>query len=405
MRFGILAIGNEILEGIVEDRNSRKISDFFSLFDLTFYEKMEVRDDVDLIAKSLEFFSGFVDIVVTTGGLGPTDDDLTREGVAKFLQVELEFKEEIWEDILSKLSIRKVTPKESHKKMAFVPKGALPIRNPLGLAWGFVVKGNPIVISLPGVSRELEAMLEEIPRMLNLTKKNTRLKTFKIIGLRESEVNEITRDLLNPLDVKWGTLIREPEIWIRVHGDSKMVEFAEMLLEKAFGINLYGKDNDSLELLVGKILADNNLTISTCESCTGGLIASMITDVPGSSVYFKGSIVAYHESAKTSILGIEHSLIDRYTVYSREVAQKMATNVRKIFGTDIGISTTGIAGPTGGNENNPVGRVYIGFSMEDEVDVVVYNFHYDRIKNKVSFAKTALDVVRRKLIAKGLYRR
>ncbi len=402
VRFAVCAIGSEILDGIVEERNSRRIADFLSAYGCNFFEKVEVRDDIDSIVAVFELLSGFVDLIVTTGGLGPTEDDLTREAIAKFYGIPLRFDESLWNVIVGKIRERGREPKESHRRMAYVPEGAILIDNPWGLACGIVVKGKPILVALPGVPRELEAMLEKVPMILGFERTDYLVKTVKIIGMRESEVNEIARDILKPFAIKWGTVIKEPEVWIRLEGKGGIIRVVTDTLRKAFGINLYGEDGDTIEAVVGRLLVENGLSIATCESATGGLVASLITDVSGSSNYFKGSIVAYTEEAKIKVAGVPESIIEKYTVYSHEVARLMAKRVREIFGADIGVSTTGIAGPTGGDDLNPVGRIYIGLSTAHSLDSYSFDFHYDRVKNKVAFAKTALDIVRRGIIAKGI---
>lgn len=402
IRFAVCAIGSEILDGIVEERNSRRIADFLSAYGCNFFEKVEVRDDIDSIVAVFELLAGFVDLIVTTGGLGPTEDDLTREAIAKFYGIPLRFDESLWDVIVRKIRERGREPKESHKRMAYVPEGAILIDNPWGLACGIVVKRKPILVALPGVPRELEAMLEKIPMILDFKKSDYLVKTIKIIGMRESEVNEIARDILKPFAVKWGTVIKEPEVWIRLEGEGSIVRVITDTLKKAFGINLYGEDGDTIEAILGRLLLEGGFTIATCESATGGLVANLITDVSGSSNYFKGSIVAYTEEAKVKVVGIPRDIIEEHTVYSHEVARLMAKNVREIFGADVGVSTTGIAGPTGGDDTNPVGRVYIGLSTPWGLDSYSFDFHYDRAKNKLAFAKTALDIVRREIIAKGI---
>ncbi|MGB9668540.1 MAG: CinA family nicotinamide mononucleotide deamidase-related protein [Thermosulfidibacteraceae bacterium] len=401
LKFAIVAIGSEILDGIVEERNSRRIAEFLSNYNCEYFEKVEVRDDIDQILAVFELLTNFVDVVITTGGLGPTEDDLTREAISKFLKIPLKFNEEIWVNIVAKIEKRGRTPRESHKRMAYLPEGAIILDNPLGLANGFVVKSKPVFVALPGVPREMEVMLEGIPSIIGLERSDRKTRLIKVIGLRESEVNEVVRDIVKPFAIKWGSVIKEPEVWIRLEGESKVIDVVRNVLKEALGENVYGEDEDTLESVIGNLLNTLGLTVATCESATGGLIANLITDVSGSSNYFKGSIVAYTEEVKVNVVGVPVEMIERHSVYSYEVARIMARRVREIFKADIGISSTGIAGPTGGSEENPVGRIYIGLSMGDRDESYSFDFHYDRIKNKLSFAKTALDLLRRRLIAKS----
>lgn len=400
MQIGVLVIGDEIVDGIIEDTNGPYISRFLSMFGLQVVEKIEVRDDEKLIKEALNFLATVCSGVFVCGGLGPTEDDRTREAVSAFLRKKLIFDEKTWENIKRKLAERGREPLPTHKRMAYIPEEAVVFQNPVGLAPAFLCeKGEKFVAALPGVPRELKALLPEVCKHLFMKKGDEMLKIFKTVGLKESQVNELAREALAGLNVKWGTVLKDAEVWINVKLNRKELELVSSRLKEVFGLYLYGEDEETLEALVGKLLKQEGLTLSVAESCTGGLLANLITNVSGSSDYFKGGVVSYLEEIKAKVLKVREEDIEKYTVYSHEVAKQMAEGVRELMESDIALSTTGIAGPTGGTPENPVGTVYIGISSrEGFTRTFRFNFNYDRLGNKMAFAKAALDILRRYLV-------
>jgi nicotinamide-nucleotide amidase len=256
-----------------------------------------------------------------------------------------------------------------------------------------------VVVALPGVPRELRELSSLVLQRLVGEKKMAGLvKIFKVFGLKESEVNALAKEILTAFSVKWGTVIKDGEVWVRVKADPSQMELIEKQVRKALGDNLFGVDDETLEVVVGRLLREKGLSLATAESCTGGLLANYITNVSGSSDYFRGGVVAYLEEIKASVLGVSWDSIRRFTVYSHEVAQEMAQGVRELMKSDIGLSTTGIAGPTGGTPEKPVGLVYVGLATKEGINSFEFRFNFDRIGNKRAFAKAALDVLRRHLI-------
>ncbi len=400
LQVSILIIGDEILDGLIADANGPYISKFLSLFGSQVIEKVEVRDDKNLIKEALEFLLSFSQGVFVCGGLGPTEDDVTREAISEYLGVDPVFREDIWADIKEKLLRRGREPLSSHRKMAYVPRKAVVFLNPVGLAPAFVCEYEGKFIAVfPGVPRELKALFPKVCSFLFMRGGGKMIKVFKTVGLKESEVNERIREVLAGINVKWGTLIKDGEIWINVKAEKDALELVSKRLKSAFGLFIYGEDEDTLEALIGRLLKERGMSLSVAESCTGGLLANLITNVSGSSDYFKGGVVSYLEETKHKVLGVKWEDIKRYTVYSHEVARQMAEGVRRLMGSSVSISTTGVAGPTGGTEDNPVGTVYIGIATPEFVKSFRFNFNYDRLGNKMAFAKMALDILRRYLLA------
>ncbi len=399
MQVGVLIIGDEILDGLIEDSNGPYISRFLSMFGSEVMEKIEVRDDEKLILESLNFLISFCEGVFLCGGLGPTEDDKTREAIASFTNRKLVFDEKVWNYIETKLKERGREPLPAHKKMAYVPEGAVIFENSVGLAPAFLCeKEGKFIIALPGVPQELKTFLPQICNYLFMKRGDKMLKIFKTFGLKESQVNELAKKALSGLDIKWGTILKDSEVWINVKLDKNDLDLVNSRLKETFGLYLYGEDDETLEGLIGKLLKKEGLTLSVAESCTGGLLSNLITNISGSSDYFKGGVVSYLEEIKNRVLQVKEEDIKKYTVYSHEVAKQMAEGVRKLMNSDISLSTTGIAGPTGGTPENPVGTVYVGISTNEFTRSFRFNFNYDRLGNKMAFAKAALDILRRYLI-------
>ena len=399
MRFSLLFVGDEVVEGLVENTNLSVARAELALWGISVDEVMEVRDDDSMIAEALRFLLSYSQGVLVSGGLGPTEDDLTREAVAGALNRRLVFVKEIWEDIEAKLRARGVPVREGHRKMALIPDGARYVLNPVGLAPAFWIDvEGKVVVALPAVPWEFRVLLRQVLPLVSREGETMVRRVFKFFGVKESELNSVARELLSPYPVKWGTVVDCGEVWLNVKGEPKVLEQIDRILRRRFGELMFGTDDDTLGSVVGGLLREAGLTLSVAESCTGGLLASMVTDVSGSSDYFRGGVVAYLEEVKASVLGVSWDSIRSYTVYSHQVAKEMASGVRALMGSDIGLSTTGIAGPTGGTPDKPVGLVYVGFATDDSLQSFEYRYSYDRIGNKRAFAKSALDVLRRYLL-------
>ncbi len=388
------------MDGIIPNTNAEYIKRELQNWGIAVAETAEVRDDLEMIAHTLDFLFLFSNCVIVCGGLGPTEDDVTREAVAKALGVRLVFNEDLWSLIKSRIESRGRGIRKEHEKMAFVYEEGGYIENPVGLAPAlWVRKGERLVLLLPGVPEELRQLLPlAVKSLFKARGDGMEFRIFKTVGLRESDVNSAAREALSGLDVRWGTVIRDGEVWLNVKAGSGIMEMVEKRLREALGENLYGCDEETLEALVGKMLREKGLTLSTAESCTGGLLANLITNISGSSDYFKGGVVSYLEEVKVKLLGVSWESVKEHTVYSHEVAKEMALGVKRLTGSDVSLSTTGIAGPTGELPGKPVGIVYVGLAHDSEVESFEFRFNYDRKGNKMAFAKAALDVLRRYLL-------
>lgn len=406
MKAIVISVGDELLSGRTLNTNLKTIAEFLGRFGIEILRDCTVRDDQEEIVKSIREALKDADVVIVSGGLGITVDDLTRESIAKAAGVELVFDEKLYKEIERKMIERGVNITEVHKNYGYVPKGFDLIKNDFGLAPGYFGKiDGKILLVLPGPPHELRNVLENASeKFANLSSANILIKTVKTFGLKESDIVEILK-----YDIKFLTPIGfypivpgMIDLKLTLKGENveklqeEMTKKVEILKEK-LGDSIYGYDSDTLQSVVGKILREKGLTIATSESCTGGLVANLITDVPGSSDYFKGGVVSYWNEVKHNILGVSEVILQHLGAVSEPVAVMMAEGVRNLLETDIGLSTTGIAGPTGGTPEKPVGLVFMGVSVQGKTSVIKRIFKGDRLMVKKQAALTVLNLVRLKL--------
>ena len=405
----IVSIGNEILNGEVVDTNIGFLSRQLLGLGIKVAGAYTAADDVEKIARSLRLASEEGDIILATGGLGPTDDDVTREALAEVLGVELRFDEGLCETIREFFASRGRQMVEKNKVQAFVPEGAEPLANELGTAPGiWAKKGEKVFAVMPGVPAEMEVMFEKnVVGRLRAMAANQAIFIRKLMcfGTGESNIAEVLGDLM-----KRG---RNPEInstascgVITLHivatgADEaearRMAGEDEALLREKLGNTIYGVDGETLGEVVGKELARLGKTIATAESCTGGLVAKLLTDVPGASGYFSYGWVTYGNEAKMSELGVDEQIIVRYGAASEEVASAMASAAREKARSDFGIGISGIAGPTGGSEGKPIGLVYISVCSDNMCDTERFIFSHGRQSVRLRAAQTALNMLRLRL--------
>ena len=412
MKAEIITIGDEILSGLTLNTNAAFIGDLLSQNHINITASVVVGDNENDILEAFREAFEKNDLILVTGGLGPTHDDLTLDCIVKFFNTELVKSEEVLRDIhkIFAKRNREVTP--ANESQAMVPKIADVIRNYNGTAPGtWIEKDGKIFVSMPGVPFEMQEMMTGyvIPRLIEekLEKKNNRItKSLLTTGIPESYLFERLGDLEDLLQgnvmaflpSQFGVRLR-----ITVDGESRedaqnKLSRIEQKIRTKVGQYIYGTDNDTLEEVVGKLLKERGLTIATAESCTGGLISSRITNVPGSSQYFERGIVSYSNGAKVELLKIDEDMIDKYGAVSFEVARLMAEGVKAVSGTDIGLAVTGIMGPGGATFNKPVGLVYIGYCDEKMCTAREFRFGDDRLRNKDKTAQAALDMLRRKIL-------
>ena len=372
----ILSIGTELLLGNIINTNAQWISEQLSLLGLNHFRQSTVGDNCYRIIKVIQEISKRSNLLITTGGLGPTPDDLTTEAIAKSFNVSLFERPYLWHEIKQKLANSKLDDNSSSlRKQCFFPKNAQIINNPRGTAPGMIwepIKGFTI-LTFPGVPSEMKTMWEETA--LKFIQKEFSesysffSKTLKFSGIGESSVTEKITDLLNLKNPTVAPYANLGEVKLRITAKAKSeVEAKDIIkpvkerLNKEFSEFIFGEDEDNLPSVLIKELAKRNQTIVFAESCTGGLLSSSITSIPGSSQVFQGSIVSYSNELKNSLLNITEEQLVKYGAVSQEVCETMAINVRKKLRADWGIAISGIAGPKGGNQEKPVGLVYISIS-------------------------------------------
>ncbi|MBF8302723.1 MAG: CinA-like protein [Candidatus Dadabacteria bacterium] len=407
MKIEIITTGDEIMSGVTLDTNFHWAAEkLMSLgFDLRFHTS--VGDDEEAIIEALRTAKRRSQAVIVSGGLGPTPDDLTAEVASRFFGIPLELNDDALQMIEERFKEQGRKLLEINKKQAYMPKGSQILKNFWGTAPGFQCEKDSVVFFfLPGVPKEFKAMLEEyvIPELDKRTLGRNKFKSrmVKTFGLRESEVAERLKGIERE-GVKIGYRPNFPEIHIRVSGYGDTEEKAEKMVSEVIedivfrlGEYVFSTEGETLEEVVGKLLSRNRLTLALAESCTGGLVAHRVTNVSGSSNYFERGIVSYSNESKVEVLGVPKELIESFGAVSKEVVEAMAEGVRKLAKADIGVSISGIAGPTGGTPTKPVGTVFIGISHEKKgTSSQRFQFKGTREEIKLIASEVVLDRIRK----------
>jgi len=405
----IVSIGNELLSGQTVDTNAAYLSGKLLSIGMPVVSSYTVADDIDSIVRALNLASGDADVVLVTGGLGPTDDDLTRQGFSKLLGTELQLQNELLERIQGFFSRRNLQMPEKAKIQAYMPAGAKALANNLGTAPGIMaqIKGKWF-IAMPGVPSEMKQMFEEsvFTELKQLAcEQAVVVRKLKCFGTAESKITELLGGLCqrgrNPLincTAQYGVITLQIIATAKDKDKAQqMAEKDEKLLTGLLGELVYGRGEQTLAEVVGKKLAQQKKTIAVAESCTGGCLAKLLTDIHGASRYFTYGWVTYSNIAKTSELGIEADLIEKHGAVSEQVARAMAQGARKRAGTDFAIGITGIAGPTGASEQKPIGLVYINVDSNKSCETKRFIISGDRDSIRFQAAQTALNMLRLKL--------
>ena len=380
MKAGIFLVGTELLNGATIDTNSIYIAEELNKYGIEIEFKMTVRDVMSEITKALTYAKKNVDLVILTGGLGPTDDDITKEAMAKFLKKKLVVDEKEKQELLKKYKAYK-NPNKTNFKEVEKPEGAVSFKNDVGIAPAVYIDG---MVAFPGFPNELKNMF---PKFLKYYVKENNLKSQIYIkdiityGIGESVLETTVKDLFTEGDIFYEFLVKDYGTLIRLQTKIENKKNVAKIVKKLYNrISefIIGEDNDRIENTIYEYLnsGKNSLTISTAESCTGGMVASKLIEVPGISENFIESIVSYSNEAKIKRLKVKKETLEKYGAVSEEVAREMLAGLK----TDVGISTTGIAGPGGGTKDKPVGLVYIGIKVKDEVKVFKRELKGDRNK-------------------------
>jgi nicotinamide-nucleotide amidase len=401
----ILSTGDELTTGKVVDTNSTFIADRLFGAGVKVASVLKVGDDREKLLWALHQARELGDLVIGTGGLGPTADDLTTELVAEFLDCKLRLDENVAAALKSRFVERGFTWTENNLKQALFPEGATILPNPLGTAPGFLASlgESKSLIWLSGVPREMTAMFDATVMPWIEAQKGQEAKllaaTFKIYGLTESKLD----DLVKPLDLgahaKLSFRAHFPDLTLRltVSGAAKQQEsFAKLRAEiwAILGTYIYAEGDVTLEEVVGKILLERNRTLALAESCTGGLISHRITRIAGSSAYYIGGAVTYANDAKMLFLGVQPTTLEKHGAVSEQTALEMSRGMRERTGAAIALSVTGIAGPTGGSPEKPVGTVWISIATDQRHESRQFQFHGDRERIILGTAQAALNWLR-----------
>jgi len=408
----ILTIGDELLRGEIVDTNKSFLSDRLLRFDVETRFHSSVCDDPADMTDAFRRAASRADVVIVSGGLGPTRDDITLEVLAHTFGRELRRHEPSLAAIrafFERLG-REMSP--SNEKQALLPAGAEVLPNPVGTAPGCMLEvERSVFFCLPGVPRELVRMLDEevLPRLALLLRpagagvmRATLLRTF---GMGESTLEDELKDLAREEGVALGFRTAFPDNYLRPVARGATEAEASARLERVceairarLGPLIYGRDDETLELAVGLLLTQQRLTLAVAESCTGGLLAQRISSVPGASRYFQGGVVAYANDAKRDLLGVPDALLAVHGAVSAPVARALAEGARARLGADLAVATTGISGPDGGTAEKPVGLVFVGFADARGSDAYEFLFPFDRERHRLVTSQVALDWVRRALL-------
>ncbi len=412
MRAELISTGTELLLGQIVNTNAQFIGQRLAKLGIDVFFQTTVGDNETRLRETVQTAMGRADLIIVTGGLGPTSDDLTRETIAGLLGLELVMDEESLAHIRNFFEVRGRTMPQINTKQALNLAGAVIIPNRIGTAPGSIVEyeGKSIVI-LPGPPVEMRPMfLETVEEYLRKKTGTDRAvivsRVIKIMGIGESSVEECIRDLVDKqVNPTIAFLAPKGEVYIRLTAKAasedearRVINGVEAEIRERLGEYIYGTDDDTPEGVVAGLLNKCGLTAATAESCTGGLIASRLTDIPGVSENFLCGFITYSNEAKVNILGVSRKTLGKYGAVSEQTALEMAAGARKAGGTDVAVSVTGIAGPGGGTPEKPVGQVYIAIAGEKTAYAVKNLFTGDREVIRWQSANVALNMLRRYLL-------
>jgi nicotinamide-nucleotide amidase len=405
MKLAILTIGDEILSGYTLNTNAAWIGQQLLKIGADVNTQLTISDNKEEIIKYLKYFTSekYTHIIVT-GGLGPTHDDVTPSAFYKYFDAKPIFDEKYWEWLKVRFAKRNIKIPEKNRNQAMRPDIGNVIENPKGSARGLYFDHDGIkYFALPGVPAEMKGMMESgiIPIIQEDFSNDIFVKTIRLIGMGESAVAENIEHIIKKYNqkIKVAFLPQLSRVDIRLFSkDTKLLDKFINGTKKILAEKIYGYDEDTLEDAVAKLLINYNMTIATGESCTGGLLAHRLTNVSGSSKYLQGGVVSYSNEVKIAKVGVKEETLIAHGAVSEQTAGEMAVGIQKKFNTDVGIGITGIAGPTGGTDEKPVGLVYIGLAIREKLIVKRFLFLKDRKANKLLSSQTALNMLRLELL-------
>lgn len=411
MNAEIISIGSEHLLGEIINTDAPYLCQRLSTLGIEIERQITIGDDKKGIASSLEEALRRVKMVITIGGLGPTPDDITKKVIATVAEEQLVLNEGILSEIEKKFKEEKNPMPSDNIKQAFLPRDSYPLENRVGIAPGFILETrNRTIIALPGPYNELVPMFEErvVPYLKERLEVREVIKSLvlRTTGLPESRVAEKLKDIMKKSKNPQVSLLAHENIvdirMVAKAGDEKTIEKLnermEKRISKRLGNYIFGTGKQTLEEVIGYLLYMRKKTIAVAESCTGGLISHRLTNVPGSSNYFLGSVVAYSDKIKRERLGVKKTTLEKHGAVSEKAVEEMAKGAKKLTRSDFGLGITGIAGPTGATKEKPIGLVYIALAYKDKVVTREFKFRGEREVIKAKAANVALDMVRRHLL-------
>ncbi len=415
MKVELISIGTEILLGDIINTNAAYLAKELANIGCNVYRQSVIGDNPIRLEKALEYAFNENDVVITTGGLGPTEDDLSKNIVAKYFSEKLIFNQDIYDKIAEYLNTNQLS--SNNAKQAYIFENGIIVDNEFGTAPGLILeKNNKIIIMLPGPPREMKPMwINKIkPYLMQKSNQVFVSKYVRLFGIGESRLELELKEILDSQDNPTLALYaKNSEVLIRITANAKdkeeclslidsKIKQLDIVKEYIYSIEDDATEESILHKKVGEELIKNQLTISVSESLTGGYLSNLIVENSGISSCFKGSIVAYDNEVKKNELNVSQEILNNYGAVSEQCAYEMVKNTQLKFKTDIALSTTGIAGPTGGSEHKPVGLVYIGIYYLGNIEVFKYQFYGNRNLIKERASKEALNLVRKKLVKKEI---
>lgn len=411
MKAEIITIGDEILIGQIVDTNSAWMGEQFNLNGIEIYQITSVHDDHNHILEAISKAEDKVDLVVLTGGLGPTKDDITKDVLCEYFNTQLVFHDLTFEHIKKRFANRNIDINQLNKDQALVPESCDVLYNKAGTAPGlWFEKNDTIFVSMPGVPFEMKYLVEHevLPRLRKSGKtKAIYHKTVLTQGLPESMLADIIEEWESalPKHIKLAYLPNPMSVRLRLsamgENNTSLKHDVELEVRKLLELipdNIFGFNTETMAEVIGRMLKEKNKSLAAAESCTGGYISHLITSEPGSSDFYKGSLTAYSNSIKENVLGVNSKTLEDFGAVSEQVAKEMVLGVKQIMNSDYAIATTGIAGPDGGTEEKPVGTVWIAVAGENKVFAKKFVFGNNRERNIVRSSQTALQLLRRMIL-------
>ena len=402
MKAGLILVGTELLNGGMLDTNSLYIAEELNKYGIEIEFKVTIRDFMDEIIKTVDYGKKNVDLIIMSGGLGPTIDDITKEAIAKYLNRPLIVEENELKELKEKFERAKINFVDINVKEVEKPKGAISFRNDAGMAPAIYIDG---IAAFPGVPKELYNMLPKFLKWYskekNINADGIYIRDILTFGLAESLLDQEIRDFFTEDGIYYEFLVKNYGTIVRLQSKESNKNKVEKIVEKIYnkiGNYVFGENTDRLEKKVVELIKKLGMNISTAESCTGGMIASRLIDVPGVSEIFKEGIVSYSNDAKMKRLGVKKETLEKYGAVSKETAKEMVMGLD----SDIAIATTGIAGPDGGTPEEPVGLVYIGIRVKNDIYVEKKFFNGDRMKiRERAVSQSLFSLI--KILDKGEY--